>query len=296
MASINPQHLGGIRAVNKTRTFAQLVKFEHTVFALPFAYLGALLASGRFPGWTESGWITVAMVGARSAAMGLNRVIDRTIDAKNPRTAGRPLSKGLLTVGETIFFILVSIALLFYAVWVLSPRHMVYLPLIVGILVVYSYTKRFTYLCHLVLGIALGFAPLGGWVAVTKQVDPVSLLLMVVVALWVAGFDIIYATQDLDFDRQNNLHSIPVRFGLPKALLIARLMHVVVVVLLVLLYFLLDVGWFYLAGTAITAILLHYEHSIISPSDLSRVGVAFFNINGIISVQLFLCVLIDVLL
>lgn len=295
MASTNPQLVKGYRSLNKAKTFAELVKFEHTIFALPFAYIGAFLGSGGFPGWPELGWITLAMVGARSAAMGLNRIIDRTVDAKNPRTKERPLPKGLLTVKESMLFVLISFALLFYAVSVLSPRHIVYLPLIVAVLVVYSYTKRFTYLCHLVLGVAIGFAPLGGWVAVTKQVDPESLLLLAVVAFWVAGFDIIYATQDLEFDRENNLHSIPARFGLPAALLTARLMHAMVVIMLIILYYILHLGWYYLAGTAVTALLLHYEHSIISPADLSRLGVAFFNVNSLISVQLFIFVLIDVL-
>ncbi|MBZ4653005.1 MAG: 4-hydroxybenzoate polyprenyltransferase [Peptococcaceae bacterium] len=281
---------------NKAKTFAELVKFEHTIFALPFAYMGALLAKKALPTWLQFIWITLAMVGARSAAMGLNRVIDRYIDKENPRTANRHLPRGLISVWEVMVFVVLSFLLLIYATYRLSPRHLIYLPVIILILTGYSYTKRFTWLCHLVLGIAIGFAPMGGWIGVTQSMQLETFILGLVVAFWIAGFDIIYATQDLEFDRQYGLYSMPVTFGLKKALFVAKLFHVVVVLLLVSLYSLLDLGWWYLAGVFVTNLLLHYEHSIISPQDLSRVNVAFFNINGLISIQLLVFTLLDVLL
>lgn len=280
----------------KARTLAELVKFEHTIFALPFAYMGALLACKALPSWGQLFWITMAMVGARSAAMGMNRVIDRTIDGANPRTASRHLPRGLVSVRDVLLFVGVSVTVFVYSVYILSPKHLMYVPLILTVLVGYSYTKRFTYLSHVVLGLAIGMAPLGGWVAVTRELAPESFLLGAVVALWIAGFDIIYATQDVDFDRQYGLYSMPLNLGLPLALRIAGSFHVLVVGLLLLLYFLLGLGWWYLAGVLITGGLLCYEHAIISPRDLSRVNVAFFNVNGIVSIQLLIFTFLDVIL
>lgn len=273
--------------MQKVRTFAELVKFEHTIFALPFAYVGAFVAARGWPRPEHLLWITVAMVGARTAAMGLNRLIDRAVDAANPRTAARHLPRGEVSVSEVLALSVLSFAVLLLAAWQLNPLCLALFPVVVAVLVIYSYTKRFTWLCHLWLGFALAWAPFGAWIAVTGQVQFGAVLLGVAVALWVAGFDVIYATQDIEFDRSHALHSIPARFGLARALLIARLMHLAVVALLLLAWFVLDLGWLYLIGWAGVAILLHYEHSIISPRDMSRLGAAFFNVNGYISLLYF---------
>jgi len=284
----------------RIRTYAELVKFEHSIFALPFAYLGTFLASRGWPSPRVFFWVTVAMVGARTAAMALNRLIDAAIDARNPRTAGRHLPAGKVSRQEVLALALVSIAVLGLAAWQLNPLCLALFPLAVFNLVIYSYTKRWTWLCHLILGLADGWAPFGGYIAVTGRIDGLALLLGVIVALWVGAFDIIYATQDYDFDRQEGLHSIPVRFGIPRALLISRLAHALVAVLALWVGHLAGFwpswnplawalpGWLYLGGWLILAGLLHYEHSIISPTDLSRVNTAFFNVNGYIAVGYFL--------
>ncbi|MCR4441290.1 MAG: UbiA-like polyprenyltransferase [Peptococcaceae bacterium] len=281
--------------LKKIKLLGELIKYEHTVFALPFAYLGAILAQKAFPSWWQLFWITLAMAAARSAAMGLNRVIDRHLDAANPRTAGRHLPRGLVSVLEVKVFIAFSLVVFVYCVYVLSPRHLVYTPVIMLFLVGYSYTKRFTWLSHLILGATDGFAPLGGWIAVTRSMDPTAFLLGAVVAFWVAGFDIIYATLDLDFDREYGLYSLPLNFGLKNALLISRALHALSVLLLLFIFFFLGLGWWFLAGIAVMAVLLVYEHSIISPNDLSRVNTAFFNVNGLISILLLAFTAIDVL-
>ncbi|MDK2822496.1 MAG: 4-hydroxybenzoate polyprenyltransferase [Clostridia bacterium] len=282
--------------LKKVKTFAELVKFEHTIFALPFAYLGAFLGKWGWPGWYEFIWITLAMFGARSSAMGFNRVIDRFIDAANPRTNGRPLPQGKMKSSEVVILSILAFGLLVWATYKLSPWHVIYLPIILAILVGYSYTKRFTWACHLVLGIAISFAPLGGWIAVTGEMSKPAFLLAGIVACWIAGFDIIYATQDYDFDKKTGLHSIPVRFGLEKGLLISQGLHLVVIILLVILYLYLPLGRLFLVGISVTAILLIYEHSLVSAHDLSKVNVAFFNINGVISILLFIFTLLDIYL
>lgn len=284
--------------VAKVRTYAELVKFEHTIFALPFAYLGTFLASRGLPSLRVFIWVTLAMVGARTAAMALNRVIDAAIDAQNPRTAGRHIPAGILGRGEVLALAAAGLALLGVAAWQLNPLCLALFPLVVFNLVIYSYTKRWTWLCHLVLGIADGWAPFGGYIAVTGRVDALALVLGALVALWVAGFDILYAIQDMEFDRRHRLHSIPARFGLRPALAIARYTHLAVVALALLVGYLVGFihwnpfawgapGWLYMAGWAVLAGLLHYEHHIISPNDLSRLNQAFFNVNGYISVGYF---------
>jgi len=282
--------------INKVKIFAGLVRFEHTVFALPFAYIGAILARRGVPAWEQIFWITLAMVGARSAAMGLNRVIDRFIDSANPRTAGRHLPRRLISVVEVKAFIIISLLVFVYCVYRLSPAHLVYTPVIIAFLTGYSYTKRFTWLSHLALGAAIGFAPMGGWVGVTQGMAPATFILGAIVGLWMAGLDIIYATQDLEFDREQGLYSMPASLGLEKALLAAKLFHFLTGVLLFSLYYILDMGRWYLAGVVITSFLLYYENSIVSPRDLSRVNTAFFNVNGLISVQLLFFTVLDVLL
>ncbi|WP_028986658.1 UbiA-like polyprenyltransferase [Thermicanus aegyptius] len=274
-----------------------MIKFEHTLFALPFAYMGLILGNfyveGTWPSFHEFIWTTVAMVGARSAAMSLNRVIDRVIDGKNPRTAKRAIPAGLISVAEVWLFIIVSFLLLFIAAFQLNLLAVKLLPLAVFVLVFYSYTKRFTWLSHLVLGVALGFAPLGGWIAATGRADGVALLLFATVALWTAGFDIIYATQDLDFDRKEGLYSIPARFGLLPSLWISRFFHFLSAVGFILILFFAHLHWLYGLGVLVAILLLIYEHAIISPYDMSRTNTAFFTMNGTLSTVVFLFTTLD---
>lgn len=286
--------------LNKIKIILEMIKFEHTIFALPFAYMGAVLGSyvqrGGWPAWEEIGWITVAMVGARSAAMALNRLIDRYIDAANPRTSDRAIPTKLVSVKEVFWFIIISFTVLFIAAFQLNMLAVKLLPLAVFILVIYSYTKRFTWLCHIVLGIAIGLAPLGGWVAVTGQIDLYGLLLFATVALWTAGFDVIYACQDIEFDRNHGLYSIPSRFGLANALRIARFFHLLTIIGFVTLFFLVDLQIWFAVGVVIAAALLFYEHQLVSPHDLSKLNTAFFTMNGVLSVVVFVFTLIDLVI
>ena len=283
--------------IRKIRIILEMIKFEHTIFALPFAYIGALLGAvvieKRMPTWAEIGWITLAMFGARSAAMGLNRLIDKAIDLKNPRTAQRALPAGLLKSGEVFAFIIVSFVLLFVASANLAPITMKLMPIAVALLVLYSYMKRFTWLCHVVLGLTIGLSPLGGWLAIAGTASLPVWLLYITVALWIAGFDIIYATQDYEYDRDNGVHSIPARFGIAGALWISRSMHIVTAVGFILLYWLTELSWVFLLGTIISVILLFYQHWLVRPNDLSRVPTAFFGMNGTLSVVLFVFTIFD---
>lgn len=283
--------------LNKTKIFLDMIKFEHTIFALPFAFMGALLGSitihGQFPSWAEIGWVLLAMFGARSAAMGLNRVIDKTFDKNNPRTAMRAIPAGLISAKEAWLFIVISFILLFLAASQLDPLAIKLFPIAVFFLVFYSYTKRFTWLCHLFLGLTIGLAPLGGWVAITGEISAPALILYVSIVFWIAGFDIIYACQDVEFDRQAGLHSIPVRFGLKGGLLLSRLFHLITAIGLFGLAWMTDLGWWYVAGTLIAGAILLYEHILVKPDDLSKVNVAFFTMNGTLSVVVFVFTLID---
>ncbi len=283
--------------IAKLRTFLEMIKFEHTIFALPFAFMGAILGAvsvdGRLPEWSECGWILLAMIGARTAAMGLNRVIDKAIDARNPRTASRAIPAGLIKSTEAIAFIVVSFVLLFWAASQLNSLSVKLLPIAVFMTVIYSYTKRFTWLCHVVLGLTLGLAPLGGWVAVTGEVTWPAMLLYVTVALWSAGFDIIYACQDVDFDRKEGLFSIPARFGIANALVIARVFHALTAVGFALLLAVTDLGWPYMIGMFIAYLLLLYEHRLVKPNDLSKLNAAFFTMNGVLSTVVFAFTFID---
>ncbi len=283
--------------IRKIRIFLDMIKFEHTLFALPFAFVGAILGAvsqeQRLPDWSEIGWILLAMVGARSAAMGLNRLIDKAIDTRNPRTAIRALPAGLLKSGEVLLFILISLALLFWAASQLNSLSMKLLPIAVFMLVFYSYTKRFTWLCHVVLGLTIGLAPLGGWVAVTGEITLPALILYLSVALWTAGFDVIYACQDVEFDRQERLHSIPVRFGIAGGLGIARAFHVVTAIGFAALLLITDLGWWYGLGIVVAIALLFYEHRLVKPNDLSKLNAAFFTMNGVLSAVVFLFTFID---
>jgi len=283
--------------IRKTRIFLEMIKFEHTIFALPFAFVGAILGAvsmqDRLPSWAEIGWIVLAMIGARSAAMGLNRLIDKAIDLRNPRTEGRALPAGLLKSGEVLLFIIASFALLFYASFQLNTLAVILLPLAVFMLVIYSYTKRFTWLCHVVLGLTIALAPLGGWVAVTGAVDWTAMILYVSVALWTAGFDIIYACQDFEFDRKERLHSIPARFGLSRALAMARVFHFCTGVGFIALYWLTDLGLGYLIGLLVALFILFYQHRLVKPDDLTRLDTAFFTMNGTLSMVVFFFTLLD---
>lgn len=270
-----------------------MVKLEHTVFALPYAYTGAILALGQVPSASQLFWITVAMVGARSLAMALNRLIDAAIDARNPRTARREIPAGLLSRTNVLAFAAGSLIVFLVAVWQLAPITRWLWPIPVAGFVIYPYLKRFTWLCHPFLGIVDGLAPVGGWVAVTNHVTGTPFLLGGAVALWIGGFDIIYATMDLEIDRSQDLHSIPRRFGIATALRITRVAHFCSVVLLVWLGLVLDLGPLYYLGVAVVAALLAYENSIVSADDLSRVDMAFLTMNGVIALVFLAGVLAD---
>ena len=270
----------------------EAIKFRHSVFALPFALTGAALAFrgsglGAADAAWKLGWIVVAMVGARSAAMAFNRLIDASIDARNPRTASRALPTGSLSKRFTAMFVALSAAVLVLAAAQLNPLCLKLSPLALAIALGYSYTKRFTALSHLVLGAALGIAPAAAWVAVRGTFDPVILYLASAVTLWTAGFDIIYSCQDIDFDRASGLHSIPARLGVARALLVSRLFHAGMVAVLIVAWIRLDLGWLALIGVGAVGALLVYEQSLVRASDLSRVDAAFFSVNGWVSVLFF---------
>ena len=279
----------------KARLFASLIKVEHTIFALPFAYVGAILAVSGNPGLHDLVWITVAMVGARSLAMALNRMIDAGIDARNPRTAGREIPSGKLTIGAVLAFCIASLAVFLIAVWQLDPVVRWLWPIPVVMFVVYPYLKRFTWLCHLWLGAVDGLAPMGAWVAITGTLPWEAWTLGGAVATWVAGFDIFYSLFDVEIDKAQGLHSWAVRFGERGAFLGARAMHLATVALLVATGLGLPVGVLYWLGVVAVAGLLAYEHSLVRPGDLRRLDAAFFTMNGVISVAFFAFVFADVL-
>ena len=283
--------------LRKLKIFLEMIKFEHTLFALPFAYMGAVLGSvvsfNQLPSWEQIGWVTLAMIGARSAAMGLNRMIDRTIDLKNPRTAARAIPAGLLSLTEVLLFIIASFVVLFVATAHLSSLAVKLLPVAVFFLVFYSYTKRFTWLCHFILGLTIALAPMGGWVAVTGSTNWTTYVFYVSIALWTTGFDIIYSCQDIEIDRKEGLHSVPSRFGITKALWIARACHLTTAVGLTSLFFITDLSWWYFAGLILSYAILFYEHSIVSEKDLSRMNTAFFTMNGVLSCVVFAFSMVD---
>jgi len=285
------------------RTVLEMIKFEHTLFALPFAFLGMVLAAAGWPSWRTVGWIVVAMVGARSAAMGFNRLADRRFDAANPRTATRALPAGLVSPPWVAGFVAVSAALLVLAAWRLNPLALALSPLALAIVLGYSWTKRFTWASHLFLGIALAGAPLGAWIAVRGDVAPTPFVLAGAVALWVAGFDVLYALQDADFDRRTGLHSIPARFGTVGALVVSGALHLGTLALLAAIPALYAadapegpaLGAVYWIGWAGCAALVTWQHSIVRPGDLSRLDAAFFQANGALSVWLFAATAVDLL-
>ncbi|MBN1260110.1 MAG: UbiA family prenyltransferase [Anaerolineae bacterium] len=283
----------------KAKDFLELIKFEHTIFALPFAYLGMMLAAhtdqGRWPTWAEFFGITVAMAAARTCAMGVNRLVDRHIDAQNPRTSQRPLVSGRISVATATWGTGIAAAILILAAWQLGDLPLQLLPGAALFLLGYSYSKRFTWMSHYILGFTDGLAPMGAWVAVRGSLftagDWPGWVLLAGVTLWIGGFDIIYACQDAEFDREARLHAIPARFGIAAALRISGISHVAMVGLLALLGAGLNLAWPFWLGLGIACLLLIYEHSLINPRDLSRLNLAFFNVNGYISILLFLSVL-----
>ena len=281
----------GLRLL-KFRYFLEAIKFEHTVFALPFAYVAMVLAAGGWPGWRVAIWVTLAMVGGRTLAMSTNRLVDRAIDARNPRTAGRHLPRGLLRPVEVGAMAVASALLLLVSAWQLNPLCLKLAPLAALFLVGYHYTKYFTWTSHWILGFTDGIAAAGGWIAVREAFDLPAFLLWFTVTVWIAGFDLLYACQDVEFDRAERLHSLPARFGIAAALAAARVCHILTVLALGALPWALPLGCGYWAGVVAVAALLIYEHSLVSPTDLSRLDLAFFNVNGYISVIVFISALV----
>ncbi|MGW8311991.1 MAG: 4-hydroxybenzoate octaprenyltransferase [Desulfuromonadales bacterium] len=282
----------------KLTALLEMIKFSHTVFAFPFALMGAVLASLQSetsPTFGQVFWICMAMVGARTGAMGLNRIIDSDIDAENPRTASRHLPAGKVSISEAWLLVLGAFALLLFAAWMLNPLCLWLSPVAIFFLAIYSYCKRFTSMAHVILGLCLGAAPIGAWIALRGDIGWPVIVLGLAVLFWVAGFDIFYALQDYEHDRQKQLFSIPSRFGVKRSFLIARVFHVIMVVLLLLLLFSKGLGLIYLCGVLVVAGLLVYEHMLVCPDDLSRLDAAFFNMNGYISVTIFFFTLVDAL-
>ena len=273
-----------------------MIKWEHSVFALPFALCGAMLAANGWPSGRQLFWIIVAMVGARSAAMAFNRLVDAKFDAKNPRTSSRAIPAGALSKPFVTLFVVVSGALLVLAAYELNWLAFRLSPVALAIVLLYSYTKRFTRWSHLVLGFALGVAPAAAWIAVKGNLDLRILLLTFAVTFWVAGFDVLYACQDIEFDREAKLYSIPCHVGVKKALIIARLLHFTMFLFLLLLVLGFGLGKIAMFGILIVALLLGYEHSLVRSDDLSKLNAAFFTMNGVIAVVFFVFVAADKLI
>lgn len=277
----------------KITDYLRFIKFSHSVFALPFAFTSAFIAANGIPGLEKLLWITVAMVAGRTGAMGMNRIIDRRMDALNPRTKNREIPRGVIKTWEALAFTLFAFALLVFAAYKLNPLCFKISPLVLFVLFTYSYTKRFTWLSHIVLGTALSLAPLGAWIAVKGTFDFQILPLCFAVMFWVAGFDVLYALQDVDFDKAQKLFSIPARFGINSSLWIARVFHIITIVLLLSLMPVFNLTVLYLIGVLISAGLLIYEHSLIKPHDLSKLDMAFFNMNGYIGITVFVFTLMN---
>ena len=276
--------------LSRLRVYLSFVRFSHTVFALPFALAGALLAAQHVDvAWRAVAWILVAMVSARSAAMGFNRLVDARLDALNPRTAGRELPRGAMRRGEAVAFVVTASAAFVFASWQLSPLCLMLSPVALAIVFWYSLAKRVTTWTQLYLGLAMAVAPVGGWLAVGGREGWEPWLLALAICTWVGGFDVLYACQDIDFDRDHGLRSIPVRFGVPAALAVSRAMHVLTVMCLLALALVAPLGWIYLAGVAVVAVLLVYEQSLVNAHDLSQVKRAF-DLNGYVGI-LYLIVL-----
>jgi 4-hydroxybenzoate polyprenyltransferase len=285
-----------VPVLHNLRTTLEMIKWEHSVFALPFALCGAMLAAGGLPTPHQLLWIVVAMVSARSAAMAFNRLADATIDAANPRTRTRALPAGTLSPAFVTTFVVVSSAVFILAAQQLNRLALMLSPVALAVLLLYSYTKRFTRWSHLVLGLALGIAPSAAWIAVRGSLDPRIVLLTIAVTFWVGGFDVLYACQDYDFDREAGLHSIPRYLGISGALWVARLFHLLMLMLLTALVIVFGLGKLAMVGVLAVALLLGYEHSLVSARDLSKLNAAFFTMNGVISVVFFVFVAADLLI
>ena len=282
--------------LHKLRITLEMIKFEHTLFALPFAFIGALLARKGIPTAWQAGWIIAAMVGGRSAAMAFNRIADFQYDKLNPRTSGRALPRGTLSMQFAVAFTITMSALFVFSAWQLNWLCFYLSFPTLAILLLYSYTKRFTSVSHIVLGFAVGCAPLAAWLAIRGEFAWPPILLSAAVMFWVAGFDLIYALQDVDFDRKTKLFSLPSKFGIASALRVSMLFHALTVLLLMGTATLANLGWIAYLGIAIVAGILYWEHRLVTPHDLSRVNVAFFNLNGYISILLLLTFAGDILI
>lgn len=275
--------------IQKLKTTLAMIKFEHTLFALPFAFLGAILAANGLPTWRQLLWITVAMFGARSAAMTFNRIVDRDIDAKNPRTAGRELPSGKLSVGFAWAFLYVSIGVFLLASYSLNWLTFALSPVALVCVLGYSYAKRFTAAAHILLGLALAISPSAAWIAVRGSLnDEIPILLSLMVLMWTAGFDVLYACQDFEFDKRSGLYSIPARFGIARSLWIARLFHVQAFIVLLILYLVSGLGSLALGGVVVVGLLLIYQHTLVKANDLSKMNAAFFTTNAFVSIILLL--------
>jgi len=276
--------------------YLRMIKISHSIFALPFAFTGAVLAASGIPSFHQILWIALAMIGARSGAMGLNRIIDRNIDKANPRTQNREIPSGKIKVFDAALFTVISFALMVFSAYQLNTLCLWLSPLAIAVLFIYSYTKRFTWLSHFFLGFAISGAPLGAWIAVRGTFDFEILPLCIGVVFWLAGFDTLYALQDIDFDKRHGLHSIPKRFGIDKSLLLARIFHSITVFMLVLTGMFFGLGISFWIGIILVVGMLVYEHSLVKPTDLSKLDIAFFNMNGYISITVFVFTFISVML
>jgi 4-hydroxybenzoate polyprenyltransferase len=282
--------------LNKVKIILEMIRFEHTVFALPFAYLGMILAKRGFPTLSQFLWITVAMVGARSMAMSVNRLVDYQIDQRNPRTAAWPLPAGKISLRAVIFFALVSFLVFLIAVYQLAPLCRYLWPVVVVPMLIYPFTKRLTSLSHFLLGLCLGMAPLGAYVAITDQIPTIPIIILgLAVLFWTAGFDIIYSCQDYDFDVREGLHSVPIALGIEKGLRLTKWSHLITVILLFMVGLFLRLGFFYFLGVLLISLFLWYENRIVKPSDLSKVNLSFFTMNGLVSIAVLLFTVTDIL-
>lgn len=281
-----------VRGLHALRVYLEMIKFEHSIFALPFAMIGMMWAAG-WPGWQIFAWIVVAMISCRSAAMAFNRIADRQIDDRNPRTKMRAIPAGLLQLRQVNLFLFASCGLFFLAAWMLNPLAFALSPVALGVTLFYSITKRFTPLCHFFLGLSLGIAPAAAWIAASGKLSLAILPITGAVVFWTAGFDIIYALQDVDFDKENKLRSLPETVGIKAALGISRACHFIAVAMLAIGGVMVHAGVIYFGGVAFAAALLTYEQSLVKPNDLSKVNLAFFTLNGFVSLGVFFFALID---
>ncbi len=280
--------------VKRILLYLRMIKFSHSVFALPFAFTAAIFAANGIPALRRIAWIVVAMVSARSAAMGMNRVVDRRIDAENPRTMNREIPSGVIRVRDAVIFIVLSFSVFVFSAYMLNGLCLMLSPVAVAMLIFYSFTKRFTFLSHVILGVAISGAPLGAWIAVRGSLDLEIIPMVVAVIFWLAGFDILYALQDEEFDRSYGLHSVPQRFGIKISLAVSRIFHAITLLLFIATGLVFHSGFVYFAGMALAGGLLIFEHSLVKEDDLSKLDMAFFNMNGYISVTVFVAALLDV--